>query len=246
MQERQHRHRRSIRVRIADLPGSLHRLTGLVAECGVNIVRLEVASRDHPDVWDDIELAAESESQLDSAVASLRDDGLTVISLPQSWSIRDWAVEILHALEHLGDAVVPKVAVSRFAATAATLANVDHAFVLLEPSGPDAAAAEARWELVQGAASAFDPDEIRWSGDAVGVRIVTSALHTARAEGAQRTTREAVVGAVVGIPIMTRRPAYLVVVGRRPPLLAPELARLKLFAEVAGAHLWAVQARASA
>ncbi|CAN5844132.1 hypothetical protein BH23ACT4_BH23ACT4_05820 [soil metagenome] len=51
--------RRSIRARLADLPGSLHRLTGLVSGAGVNIVRLETLSWDDSDVWDDIELASE-------------------------------------------------------------------------------------------------------------------------------------------------------------------------------------------
>jgi len=245
MQESIHRHRRSIRVRLADLPGSLHRLTGLVAEAGVNIVRLEVVSREQPDVWDDIELTAESEEHFDSVVGSLRGHGLTVISLPASWSIRDWAVDVLHALERLGEAAAPRVAVERFAETAARLANVDHAFVLMDPTGPDAAAAEARWQLIQTAASAFDPDEIRWSGDSVGTRIVMSAMHTARSDGERLASREGV-GAVIRIPIVARRPAHLVVIGHRPPFLAPELARLELFAEVAGPHLSAARARASA
>lgn len=246
MQESSHEHRRSIRVRLADLPGSLHRLTGLFAAAGVNIVRLEVVSREQPDVWDDIELTAESEERLDSVVSSLRANGLTVIGLPASWSIRDWAVDVLHALERLGEAQAPREAVERFAETAARLANVDHAFVLMEPTGPDAAAAEARWRLIQAAASAFDPDEVRWSGDSVGSRIVTSAMHTARSEGEQLASRDGVVGAVIRIPIVARRPAHLVVVGHRPPFLSPELARLGLFAEVAGPHLWAQRARASA
>ena len=42
-------HRRSIRVRLVDLPGALHQLTSLVAVAGVNIVRLEVVSRDTSD-----------------------------------------------------------------------------------------------------------------------------------------------------------------------------------------------------
>jgi hypothetical protein len=238
-------HRRSIRVRLADLPGSLHRLTGLVALAGVNIVRLEVVSRESPEVWDDIELTASSDEQLDSVVASLREQGLDVIGLPTAWAIRDWAVDVLHALERLGDAEDPSVALDRFAETAAALANAEHAFVLMEPARPDAAAAEARWGLIQAAASAFDPGSIRWSGDSVGVRIVMSAMHAARSEEEEPGGR-AGVGAVIRIPIAARRPAHLIVIGHRPPFLGPELARLDLFAQVAGPHLWAARARATA
>jgi hypothetical protein len=238
-------HRRTIRVRLADLPGSLHRLTGLVAAAGVNIIRLEVVSRESPEVWDDIELTAASEGELDAVVTSLKEHGLDVIGLPAAWAIRDWAVDVLHALERLGEAEGPGDAVDRFAQTAATLANAEHAFVLMEPARPDAAAAEARWGLIQAAASAFDPDSIRWSGDSVGVRIVMSAMHAARAEEGDPVGREGV-GAVIRIPIAARRPAHLVVVGLRPPFLAPELARLELFAQVAGPHLWAARAMASA
>lgn len=238
-------HRRTIRVRLADLPGSLHRLTGLVAAAGVNIVRLEIVSRESPEVWDDIELTAADEGPLDEVVASLRDSGLDVIGLPSSWAIRDWAVDVLHALEQLSEAEHPGAAVDRFAATAAGLANVEHAFVLMEPAGPDAAAAEERWRLIREASSPFDPDLVRWSGDSVGVRIVTSAMHAARAEEVETGSREGV-GAVVRIPIVARRPAHLVVVGHRPPFLAPELARLDLFAQVAGPHLSVVRAMASA
>jgi hypothetical protein len=238
-------HRRSIRVRLADLPGSLHQLTGLVASAGVNIVRLEVVSRESPEVWDDIELTASSEEQLDSVVASLRERGLDVIGLPAAWAIRDWAVDVLHALERLGEAEEPSDAVDRFAETAAALANAEHAFVLMEPSHPDAAAAEARWGLIQAAASAFNPDSIRWSGDSVGVRIVMSAMHASRSEEEAPGGRDGV-GAVIRIPIVVRRPAHLIVIGHRPPFLTPELARLDLFAQVAGPHLWAARARVSA
>ena len=238
-------HHRTIRVRLDDLPGSLHGLTGLVAAAGVNIVRLEVVSRESPEVWDDIELAAANEEQIDVVVTSLRERGLDVIGLPAAWAIRDWAVDVLHALERLGEAEHPDVAVDRFARTAATLANAEHAFVLMEPAGPDAVAAEARWGLIQEAVSSFDPDSIRWSGDSVGVRIVRSAMYAARAEAAVLGDREGV-GALIWIPIAARRPAHLVVVGHRPPFLAPELARLDLFAQVAGPHLSVVRVAASA
>lgn len=239
-------HRRSIRVRLDDLPGALHQLTSLVADAGVNIVRLEVVSREQADVWDDVELTAESEDRLDSVIRSLKDLGLTVIGLPPAWAIRDWAVDVLHALEVLGDADEPSEAVNHFAATAAALTNVDHAFVLMEPVRPDAAAAEARWDLIQAAAAVFDPEMIKWSGDSVGTRIVISAMKAARSEVPATGHPGDGVGAVVRIPMSSRRPAHLVVVGHRPVFLAPELSRLEMFAQVAAPHLWAARAKATA
>jgi hypothetical protein len=241
-------HRRSIRVRLADLPGALHQLTSLVADAGVNIVRLEVVSREHPEVWDDIELTAENEEQLDDVVALLKESGVTVIGLPRAWAIRDWAVDVLHSLETLGRAAEGSSTVDQFADTAASLANVEHAFVLMEPAQPDAAAAEARWRLIQEAAEAFDPDKIKWSGDAAGSRIVISAMRAARSDAVPRRPDDLAdgVGAVVRIPMSARRPAHLVVVGRRPAFLAPELSRLELFAQVAAPHLWVAPVKATA
>lgn len=246
MNENGPNHRRSIRVRLADLPGALHELTSLVAEAGVNIVRLEVVSREHLDVWDDIELTADTEEQLDTVVRSLKSRELTVIGLPQAWVLRDWAVDVLHALEQIGDVDEPHEVVGRFADTAARLANVDHAFVLMEPVRPDAAAAEARWRLVQAAASTHDPEKIRWSGDSVGTRIVVSAMRAARGDQVESTALGEAVGAVVRIPMTARRPAHLVVVGQRPAFLAPELSRLALFAQVAAPQLWSARVRSTA
>lgn len=246
MNENRSIHRRSIRVRLADLPGALHQLTSLVADAGVNIVRLEVVSREQPDVWDDIELTADNEEQLDSLVRSLKQLGLTVLGLPSAWAIRDWAVDVLHALELLGEADDASAAVDRFAQTAASLANVDHAFILMEPVRPDAAAAEARWSLIQSAADVFDVDLIKWSGDPFGTRIVVSAMKAASSERLPSIRAREAVGAVVEIPISARRPAHLVVIGHRPLFLAPELSRLELFAQVAAPHLSVARAKATA
>lgn len=239
--------RRTIRVRLADLPGSLHQLTSLVAAEGVNIVRLEVVSRDQPDVWDDVEFAAEREEQIDRVVSALKSHGLTVIGLPAVWAIRDWATDVLHALERIGDASGESEAVEVFASTSADLANVEHAFVLMEPRRPDASAAETRWVQVQRAAALFDPDRVDWVGDDIGTRIVISAMRTARLETPDHLSRDRLaVGAVVEIPMSTRRPAHVVVVGERPAFLNPELARLEMFCQVAAPHLWAAQLQASA
>jgi hypothetical protein len=239
--------RRSLRVRLVDLPGSLHELTALVAAEGVNIVRLEVVSWEQSDVWDDLELTADSEEQLDAVVSSLKSRGLSVIGLPAAWSIRDWATDVLHALETIGRCETEGEAVEAFAATAAALANVGHAFVLMEPAYADAAAAETRWRLISDAAAVFDPDDIEWSGSSVGSRIVVSAMRTARAELASPVHRPGpVVGAVIPVPVSTRRPAHLAVLGRRPLFLGPELGRLTMFAQVAAPHLTAVRFRASA
>lgn len=238
-------HRRSIRVRLVDLPGALHEMTSLLAAAGVNIVRLEVVSREQSDVWDDVEITADSEEQLESAIRSMTSMGLTVIGLPRAWTIRDWAVDVLHALERLGEAPDPKRAVREFAETAATLANVDHTFVLMQPAWPDAAAAEARWEMIRDAAFRYDPDSIRWAGDSDGSRIVASAMKAARAEDAADTTSREAVGAVVPIPDQSGRPAHLVAIGQRPMFLAPELNRLKLFAQVAAPQLRPAPAKAT-
>jgi len=246
MSESSGSHRRSIRVRLVDLPGALHELTRLVAGAGVNIVRLEVVSREQSDVWDDVDLTADSEERLESAIRSMKDMGLTVIGLPPAWTIRDWAVDVLHALERLGEADDPKHAVRLFAETAANLANVDHAFVLMQPARPDAAAAEARWEMIRGAASRYDPDSIRWAGDSDGTRIVVSAMKAAREEDGPDTPSREAVGAVVPIPSQSGRPAHLVAVGQRPMFLAPELNRLKMFAQVAAPHLRALPTKAMA
>lgn len=236
-----------MRVRLADLPGALHELTALVAAQGVNIIRLEIVSRDQPDVWDDVELTAETEEQLDRVVSALKALGLTVIGLPAAWAIRDWATDVLHALEMIGDSDGESQAVEIFASTSAALANVEHAFVLMEPRRPDAVAAEARWAQVQRTAAVFDPDRVNWYGDEMGTRIVVSAMRTAHRERAEPVTGDIqAVGAVVEVPMSTRRPAHLVVVGQRPIFLAPELARLEMFAHVAAPHLWASQLEESA
>lgn len=234
-------------MRLADQPGSLHYLTGLVAGAGVNIVRLEVVSREEPDVWDDIELIAASERQLDVVVQALEERGLVVVGLPAGWEIRDWAVDVLHALETLGQAADARETVDLFATTAVYLANADHAFVLMEPGLPDAGAAETRWRLIQVAARDFDPETVQWCGEPVGTRIVTSAMKAARvnAPGPEDLGYPAV-GAVVGVPVSSRRPAHLVVLGRRPPFLEPELRRLELFAQVAAAHLFVAEVKATA
>jgi hypothetical protein len=59
-------------------------------------------------------------------------------------------------------------------------------------------------------------------------------------------TGETAVGAVIAIPVAGRRPAHLVVVGRRPVFLTPELARLGMFAQVAAPHLMSARLRATA
>lgn len=238
--------RRSIRVRLADLPGSLHQLTRLVAAQGANIVRLEVVSHEAPDVWDDIEMTAATERQLEAVVDSLQSRGLTVIGLPAAWAIRDWATDVLQSLEEIGRAEDETEAVRRFTATAAGLANVEHAFVLMDTRHSDASAAEARWAMIAGAANTFDPDRVVWYGDSVGNRIAASAMKAARNEGEPDGEGVASVGAIVSIPAAGRRPAHLVVIGRRPGFLGPELARLEMFAQVGAPHLVVPRLKVSA
>lgn len=239
--------RRSLRVRLVDLPGSLRELTYLVAAEGVNIVRLEVVSWEQADVWDDLELTADTEEQLDAVVSSLEARGLAVIGLPPAWALRDWATDVLHALEAIGRCETEGEAVEAFTSTAAALANVQHAFVLMDPIYADALVAETRWSLISEAAAVFDPETVEWSGSSVGSRIVVSAMRAARAELKAPVDHPApVVGAVIPIPVSARRPANLVVLGRRPPFLSPEMARLTMFSQVAAPHLTAVRLRASA
>lgn len=232
--------RRSIRVRLADLPGSLNELTRLLADKGVNIDRLEVVSHHGPDVWDDIEMSADSDDKLDAVVRALRERGLPVVGLPPGWAIRDWATGVLSWLEAIGAASSEAHRVRVFTEAAADLANVANAFVLTGPSSADAAAAEARWEKIVAASRHFDPELVEWSSQAVGRRLVSSAMQAARAELDDPGHIDGAVGAVVQIPNTTGRPAYLVVLGVRPVFLAPELARIDMFAQVAAPHLWAV------
>ncbi len=204
----------------------------------MNIVRLEVVSREHDDVWDDIELMSDTEGQLDAVTAALRDRGLNVIGLPRAWTIRDWAVEVLHSLETLGGCPDESSAIYQFASTAAELVNAVLAFVLFEPIRPDARAAETRWTLIRAAAERFDPGFVNWSGESRGTRIVSSAMKAARGETAATIEQlSGVVGAVIPIPMPARRPGHLAVIGQRPPFLTPELRRLELYADVAAPHL---------
>lgn len=230
--------RRSIRVRLADLPGSLHRLTGLVSGAGVNIVRLETLSWDDSDVWDDIELAAEDDRRLDLVVATLKAEGLTVVGLPASWAIRDWAVEVLESLELLagGDSVDVLTGVTD---AGQKLTNTSCAFLLMEPQPPDARVAGVRWELIRRAAARFDPDRVYWSGEPMAVKIVVSAMHAARGAGPYEFFSDSggVSGAVVTMPTRGGRPARLAVIGERPLFLDAELKRLELFAKVASPYV---------
>jgi hypothetical protein len=227
-----------MRVRLADRPGSLHRLTSIVADAEVNIVRLEIVSWEAADVWDDIELAASRPEQLDAVIKAFRGSGVTVISLPGSWVIRDWAVEVLRALELLADCPDPRSALRVFAETTVALTQTRHAVVLMEPQPPNSEAATTRWELLRSAAAEVDPSMVTWSGDHGGVKVVTAAMRAARADtGAGALTGEGVVGAVARIPSPGGRPACLAVLGQRPPFLATEVRRLELFARVAAPHI---------
>ncbi len=229
-------HRRSIRVRLADRPGSLHGLTSIVSAAGVNIVRLEIVSFDQADVWDDIEMAAPSAEQLDTAVKALRETGLPVIGLPTAWVIRDWAVEVLRTLEGLAECRDVRNALERFAAATATLTQTNCAIVLMEPQPPNPELAASRWELLQHAAIQFDPDSVSWSGEPGAVKVVVAAMRAARGDSGGSELTGAV-GAVVRIPAPGGRPATLAVVGQRPRFLPTEVSRLELYARVAAPHI---------
>jgi hypothetical protein len=229
-------HRRSIRVRLADRPGSLHRLSGIVAEAGVNIVRLEIVSSEQADVWDDVEMAAASPQQLDEVIRELRESGLSVIGLPGSWVIRDWAIEVLRTLEVMAESKDVVDALTRFVAATVTLTQTNHAFVLMEPQPPNPELAAARWELLRQAALEFDPGTVEWTGDPGMIKVVSAAMIAARSDSGD-VTEPGAVGAVVRIPAPGGRPATLAVVGRRPRLLPTEVSRLELFARVAAPHI---------
>ena len=230
--------RRAIRVRLADLPGSLHRLTGLVSGAGVNIVRLETLSWDDSDVWDDIELASEDDGRLDLVVATLKAEGLTVVRLPDSWAMRDWAVEVLESLELLAGSD-PVDAMTGVTDAGQKLTNTTCAFLLMEPQPPDARVAGVRWELIRRAANRFDPDLVAWSGEPMGVKIVTSAMHAARGAGPGGHAGDltGASGAVVTMPTRGGRPGRLAVIGDRPPFLDAELKRLELYAKVSSPYV---------
>lgn len=239
--------RRSIRVRLADLPGSLHRLTGLVSGAGVNIVRLETLSWDNSDVWDDIELASVDEKRLDLVVATLKAEGLTVIGLPASWAMRDWAVEVLESLEVLAG-LDPVEAMTGVTDAGQKLTNTTSAFLLMEPQPPDATVAGVRWELIRRAAKRYDPDQVVWSGEPMGVKIAVSAMHAARGARADDLpgVAKGTSGAVVAMPTHGGRLARLAVIGERPPFLDAELNRLELFAKVASPYVAPMRERLGA
>ncbi len=229
---------RSIRVRLADRPGNLQHVTEVVAAAGVNIVRVEVVSAIGDDVWDDLELAASSESALDTAMATLRRAGFEVVRLPPDWTIRDWAFEVLEALEALAACRSSAVAQQVFADAAAALTRTQRGFVLMDQPSPNVLASRERWVLLRDAAMTFDPEDVDWSGSPEATAAVREAMAPLRGNGEGGAVPSVpAVGAAVRCPIPGRSSAWLAVVGQRPPFLEPELARLEAFARVASPHL---------
>lgn len=231
-------YRLSVRLRLEDRPGSLQRVTDVVAAAGVNIARVEVVSALGDEVWDDLELAAGSESALDVALAELRNAGFDAVRLPPDWTIRDWSFEVLEALEALSACRSSGDAQQVFADAAAALSRTQRGFVLMDQPSPNVLAARERWVLLRDAAMTFDPDDVEWSGSPEATAAVKAAMAPLRGSGEGGAVPSVpAVGAAVRCPIPGRPVAWLAVVGQRPPFLEPELARLEAFARVASPHL---------
>lgn len=201
----------------------------------MDIVRLEVISWEGSDAWDDVELMAPDREALDRVVDRLKEAGFTVIRLPDGWEIRDWAVEVLKALERIGAETTLARRTELVGEAAAQLTHTERAFLLVNL--PDSAGGWARWKHLHAAASQFDPDGLRWFGDQRLVHMAKAAMRATRGERAGMVAVTDGVAAAVEIPDAGRRPAVLAVMGRRPPFLAPELGRLEHFARVVVPHL---------
>lgn len=230
--------RKSVRVRLADRPGSLQRVTQIVADAGVNIVRLEIVSNEGGDVWDDLELSARSEDAIRSAIAGIKEEAIEVIGLPPHWTIRDWSVEVLEALEALSACRSSADAQQVFAEAAAELMRCQRGFVLMEQPSPNVLAARERWVLLRDAAMTFDAEDVDWLGSTEAKDAVVAAMRPLRGSGEGGAVPSVpAVGAVVPCPVPGRPHAWLAVVGQRPRFLEPEVSRLAVFARVASPHL---------
>lgn len=227
---------RSVRLGVPDRPGALAEVTSVLADHNVDIVRLEVWPADRtkrdtrPTAHDDISLAAAEPAHIDGAIRELRSLGFETLTLPESWWLRDWAVEVFNAIELLDAASEPALQVDAVVEIASRLANTTHAAVIADPPGRP----RSEHRLTEMVA-VFDLGWIRWTGqDRVLARF--RAAFADAADGPVRSLRpiDAIHGLAVEIPGPTAASAVLGVAGVRPPFLSAEVTRLEHFASLVG------------
>lgn len=222
---------RSVRIRLADRPGALAEVTRLLADNGIDIVRLEVWSDGDGTAWDDITLAAPDTAVLESGIGALAAVTLEAEQLPDYWALRDWAEEIFAALDTVDSASSAQEELDAVLDAACRLTNTSHA-VLVTQEGAGHDAALARWDRLHRTASDLDLSRIRWTGDADAVAAMSRALEGAVPEGAEPTGNgegSRVNGLVVGLSTRSHGEGVLAVLGSRPAFIPTEIQRLERF-----------------
>lgn len=222
--------RRSLRLVVPDRPGSLAEVTAILADRGIDIVRLEVWPGTDRIAYDDITIQADSAEAIDLAVRELRSHGYDTVTLPEHWWLRDWAAEVFSAIDRLERSTTRSEELDTVVDTAARLANTSHAMISSAPAG-GRRANHRMSDLV----SAFDVGWIAWGGNERAVGAAVSAMAEASSGPPGRLEPiDAVHGLAVDIPGPTAASAVLAVVGVRPPFLPAEVARIDRYASLVG------------
>jgi hypothetical protein len=222
--------RTALRLRIADVPGSLAEVAAGFAGHGIDIVRLEVIPDDGTTVLDDVEVTAPDPDAIVAAVDELRRLGVDVLVLPSSWSVRDWVSEVFDAIEALERASSADDELEALLGAANRHANTSQAVLLTEAGDGDAGRALARWRALEAMAAAHPAGSTRWWGASDAVARVGQALAA--------TASSSPAGAAPGLSglAIACDPAastILAVAGDRPPFAPAEVARIDRFARLA-------------
>lgn len=220
--------RRSIRVRLPDRPGALAELAGLMAAEEVNLVRLEVVSRDEGEVWDDFEVASSSDDRLAALIRSMRATGYEVVGLPRNWPIRDWALEVVETMAEIIEMDETAELEERLLTSLRKVAKSDHALFLSDDPDGGVPAAVSRWEALEEVSSQVDAHHISWSGDAEAIEAAAVALRSTGSPPPSRSPRNRIGGAAFLLGSTPRR-GVVAAVGGRPPFLRAETEKLRRF-----------------
>lgn len=163
---------RSIRLVVPDRPGALAEITAILADGGIDIVRLEVWPGSDGVAYDDVTLEAGDAARIDTAVRELRAHGYETVTLPDHWWLRDWANEVFEAIETLETATTRTEELDAVLDAASRLANVSHAAVVSAPAG-----GRRVGHRIDGLTADFEPGWIHWTG---GMRAVATIDETMR------------------------------------------------------------------
>lgn len=198
----------------------------LMAESAVNMLRLEVVSREEDGVWDDFEVEAPSERALAELIGRLRASGYEVVGLPANWPVRDWAVEVVETIAEIVEMDETSAAEERLLRSLRTVAKTDQALLLSDDLEGDAPAAVSRWEALDRAARTIDPLQVAWSGDADAIAAASRALvSTNRPPSSPKAgSRHGGAAFLLG---STPRSGVAIAVGGRPPFLGAETERVR-------------------